>query len=201
MTEMEYGMLSREGGSIFFERWALWSVESEGELLVEPKYTMLVSNGEGGFLATTTEYWDDEPDGVYWIDAAGNVSATGVKTMSGLEQVSSGVDAGAFGGKTDVWLSGRAGAVGHSPAADFRRRFFRGLRGRFPVHGLRPARSDGKLGGDPKYEYLNYEAGGLIWRRKTKRPSAYWTRPRSRKSLQSQEKNCIVRAGRARTGL
>ena len=53
------------------------------EVLAEAAYTQLVSNGEGGFLALTTDCFDDQSDGLYRIDETGAVSATGVAGPTG----------------------------------------------------------------------------------------------------------------------
>ena len=51
-------------------------------MLTEPLYTQLVSNGAGGFLALTTDCFDDQSDGLYLVDAAGGQTATGVQTLA-----------------------------------------------------------------------------------------------------------------------
>ena len=62
-----------------------------GEALTEAAYTQLVSNGEGGFLALTTDCYDDISDGLYRIDEAGAASATGVQTLGELSWFSDGL--------------------------------------------------------------------------------------------------------------
>ena len=62
-----------------------------GEVLAEASYTQLVSNGAGGFLALTTDCFDDQGDGLYLIDTAGTVSATGVQTLGTLNWFSNGL--------------------------------------------------------------------------------------------------------------
>ena len=163
LTEMEYTMLSLDGGSILFLKEGFYgALTPEGELLVEPKYTMLVSNGEGGFLATTTEYWDDEPDGVYWIDAAGNVSATGVKTMSGLEQFHQGLMPALSAENQMYGYLDAQGQWAIRPQLTSAGAFS----GDYAVASLSTGYGlldrTGNWVVTPKYEYLNYEAGGLI---------------------------------------
>ncbi len=163
LTEMEYTMLSLDGGSILFLKDGSYgALTTDGELLVEPKYTMLVSNGEGGFLATTTEYWDDEPDGVYWIDAAGNVSATGVKTMSGLEQFHQGLMPALSAENQMYGYLDAQGQWAIRPQLTSAGAFS----GDYAVASLSTGYGlldrTGNWVVTPKYEYLNYEAGGLI---------------------------------------
>lgn len=42
--------------------------------------------GQGGFLALNTDCFDGQPDGLYLLDAQGNSTATGVKTVGMLDQ-------------------------------------------------------------------------------------------------------------------
>ena len=82
LSPVEYDTLLYEGGMIICGKDGLYGVLGlDGKVLIEPEYTSLIPNGEGGLLALKTDWWDDQPDGVYAIDASGAESATGVKTL------------------------------------------------------------------------------------------------------------------------
>ena len=83
-------------------------------MLAEAAYTQLVSNGEGGFLALTTDCFDDQSDGLYRIDETGAVSATGVQTLGTLNWFSDGLMPLILGGKQPLRLCGTPRASGPS---------------------------------------------------------------------------------------
>ena len=92
LTEQEYDMLALEDGVVVYTRGGLYgAMTTGGKMLAEPLYTQLVSNGAGGFLALTTDCFDDQSDGLYLVDAAGGQTATGVQTLGTLNWFSSGL--------------------------------------------------------------------------------------------------------------
>ena len=92
LSEQVYDMLALEDGVVVFTQNGLYgAMTTGGEVLAEAAYTQLVSNGEGGFLALTTDCFDDQSDGLYRIDETGAVSATGVQTLGALNWFSDGL--------------------------------------------------------------------------------------------------------------
>ena len=92
LSEQIYDMLALEDGVVVFTQDGLYgAMTTGGEVLAEAAYTQLVSNGEGGFLALTTDCFDDQSDGLYRIDETGAVSATGVQTLGTLNWFSDGL--------------------------------------------------------------------------------------------------------------
>ena len=82
-TVMEYTYFEFADGVILYEKDGKYgAMDANLTPLVPCEYTWLVPNGNGGFLAHTTDVWDDYPDGVYRIDETGYVSPTGVKVAS-----------------------------------------------------------------------------------------------------------------------
>lgn len=92
LTEQAYDMFFLEDGVALFTQNGLYgAMTTSGNVLVEASYTQLVSNGAGGFLAITTDCFDDQPDGLYLIDDEGNQTATGVRTLGTLNWFSGGM--------------------------------------------------------------------------------------------------------------
>ena len=92
LTGLAYNMLTLEDGVVVFTQDGRYgAMTTAGEVLAEASYTQLVSNGAGGFLALTTDCFDDQGDGLYLIDTAGTVSATGVQTLGTLNWFSNGL--------------------------------------------------------------------------------------------------------------
>ena len=82
-TPMEYAFFEFADGALLYEKGGKYgAMDASLSPVVPPEYTWLVPNGQGGFLAHTTDVWDDSPDGVYLIDETGYVSPTGVKVAS-----------------------------------------------------------------------------------------------------------------------
>ena len=68
LTEQVYDMLTYEDGVVLCWQDGLYgALSTDGEALTQAAYTQLVSNGEGGFLALTTDCFDDRSDGLYYI--------------------------------------------------------------------------------------------------------------------------------------
>lgn len=87
-----YDSLEAAGDALIYSISSRYGVMTRAaEALTPCEYTWIVDNGEGGFLALRTDIWDDSPDGVYYIDATGRESPTGVKVMSYLYEFSDGL--------------------------------------------------------------------------------------------------------------
>ncbi len=92
LTQQAYDMFSQDGDVVIFSQDGRYgAMRADGQVLFEAAYTQLVSNGEGGFLGLTTDCFDEEPDGLYSIDAQGNQTATGVRTLGALGRFEGGL--------------------------------------------------------------------------------------------------------------
>lgn len=92
LTDFSYGYLAALGDGICFELDGLYGVmDGSRNILVPCNYTSIVENGEGGYLALTTNPYDERADGVYYIDSTGNETATGTRVLYGLTGFSNGL--------------------------------------------------------------------------------------------------------------
>ncbi len=92
LTEPVYDYLYEENGMIYFTQNRLQGVmDRDLNVVVPAEYTALAPNGEGGYLALNSDPYDDRPDGVYFIDAQGAETATGVSVLYGLGVFSDGL--------------------------------------------------------------------------------------------------------------
>ena len=92
LTDFSYQYLTGMGDKICFEQEGLYGVMDTALNVVVPcNYTSIVENGEGGYLALTTNPYDERADGVYYIDPAGRESATGIRVLYGLTEFSGGL--------------------------------------------------------------------------------------------------------------
>ena len=81
LTEDVYELISvlDEDHLLFIQDGLMGVMDLSGQVVVDAEYTHLISNGAGGYLALRTDPYNEEPDGVYYIDENGRESATGVK--------------------------------------------------------------------------------------------------------------------------
>jgi len=105
LTDFSYEYLSDVGDKILFGQDGFYGVMDASLNVVVPcAYTSIVTNGEGAYLALTTDPYDDRADGVYYIDPQGNETATGTRILGGLK--------GFSGGLMPV-LSAESGRIGY----------------------------------------------------------------------------------------
>lgn len=92
LTDFSYTYLAALGDRICFEQDGLFGVMDRSLRVVVPcSYTSIVENGEGGYLALTTDPYDERADGVYYIDPSGRETATGIRIHYGLTGFSDGL--------------------------------------------------------------------------------------------------------------
>lgn len=92
LTDATYDYLLQENGLIRYQKNGLQGVmDRELKSVVPCRYTMLVPNGEGGYLGIDGVPYDDEPDGVYYVDGTGKESPTGALVLSGLGEFAEGL--------------------------------------------------------------------------------------------------------------
>ncbi len=112
LSDFSYEYLTDMGDKICFGQDGFYGVMDTSQNVVVPcAYTSIVSNGEGGYLALTSDPYDDRADGVYYIAPDGNVTATGIRILGGLSEFS--------GGLMPV-LSAESGRIGYlNPNGDW----------------------------------------------------------------------------------
>jgi len=93
LTDFEYRRIERAGDGFFrCLKDDLWGViDGENRVVLPFEYTSLISNGEGGYLALRTPPYNESPNGIYYINAAGEETATGVKIRYDLYQMDGGL--------------------------------------------------------------------------------------------------------------
>jgi hypothetical protein len=92
LRDFSYEYLAEIGDKICFEQDGFFGVMDQQQRVIVPcQYTSIVSNGEGGYLALTTNPYDERADGVYYIDPDGNETATGIRVLYGLTDFSGGL--------------------------------------------------------------------------------------------------------------
>ena len=73
------------GDAIIFRRGGLYgAMDAAGGVVLEPVWTQLASNGEGGFLALDGDPLDERPDEIVVVEPGAEPIRTGVLTASGL---------------------------------------------------------------------------------------------------------------------
>lgn len=104
----QYVALDADGQRLDDQRYTYFTVEQDGSILclkdglygvqdrqmnqlIPCQYTALVPNGEGGYLALTTDPYDERADGVYYLNERGEESATGIRILYGLAAFSEGL--------------------------------------------------------------------------------------------------------------
>ncbi len=92
LTDFSYQYLAGMGDRICFGQDGQFGVMDASLNVVVPcAYTSIVDNGEGGYLALTTNPYDERADGVYYIDPDGKENATGIRVLYGLADFSEGL--------------------------------------------------------------------------------------------------------------
>lgn len=159
LTEQSYEMFTLEGGHVLFMQGGLYGVMSPaGDVLIEPQYTQLVAS-DAGFLALTTDCYDEEPDGLYEIGADLSVTATGVKTLGALAGFSEGLLPLI---SAENSLFGYVDASGQwviRPQFAYAGPFYRGRAVASLSSGFGLIDQTGNWVLTPKYETLSYEGG------------------------------------------
>ena len=112
LSDFSYEYLTDVGDKVLFGQEGFYGVMDASQNVIVPcAYTSIVSNGEGGYLALTSDPFDDRADGVYFIDPDGNETATGIRVVGGLSDFSGGLMAA---------LSAESGRTGYlSPRGDW----------------------------------------------------------------------------------
>jgi hypothetical protein len=92
LTDFSYEYLTQMGDKFCFEQDGFYGVMDASQQVIVPcQYTSIVENGEGGYLALTTNPYDERADGVYYIDSSGAETATGIRILYGLTEFSNGL--------------------------------------------------------------------------------------------------------------
>ncbi len=80
LTDHKYMMLEYEDSAIMFiEDERMGVMDLQGNILIEPIYTYMLSCGDGSYLALRTNPYDDSADMIYKVLADGRETAAGTK--------------------------------------------------------------------------------------------------------------------------
>lgn len=86
-----FGMIDDAGDALVYRQGGLYgAMDAAGSVLLRPRWTQLVWDGAGGWLALDGDPLDDLPDEVIHLDGSGAARRTGVATASGLAPVEGG---------------------------------------------------------------------------------------------------------------
>ena len=91
LSEDRFAMIRDAGDCLIYRQGDRFgAMDAGGEALLEPVWTQLVSDGEGGFLALNGDPLDDQPDELLHIEAGGGARTTGAHVLGGLADVADG---------------------------------------------------------------------------------------------------------------
>lgn len=92
LSDPVYSALYQDGQLVrYVQNWLYGVMDFSLNPIIQCKYSLLVPNGEGGYIGLTGELYDDEPDGVWYIDLMGNEIATGVRVLGSIGEFSDGL--------------------------------------------------------------------------------------------------------------
>jgi len=92
LTEFEYQSFEYCGGVLIFMRKGYCgAMDTDGSILIEAAYTMLIPTGDGTYLAQKTNPYDDLADIVYRIEADGSEQASPARISGGMSPMSEGL--------------------------------------------------------------------------------------------------------------
>ena len=91
LGEVEFSMIDDNGEALVFNSHQSYgAMDAEGVMLLEPRFTQLTSDGQGGWLALETDPLDEQTDEILHIDGKGEIKQTGVYCAGSLERFSDG---------------------------------------------------------------------------------------------------------------
>lgn len=127
IVDAQFSMIDDNGESLVFSNGHLFgAMSSEGEILLEARWTQLTPNGSGGWLALTGDPLDEQADEVIQIDGTGTEKKTGVYCTGGLSRISDGrmpfMDPEGLYGALDA-----SGAIAVSPVWQYMSAYSNGL--------------------------------------------------------------------------
>ena len=80
LTGYEYMMIEPVGsGLMFMKNERLGVMDAQGNILIKPEYTYMVSCGDGSYLSLRSNPYDDSADTVYHVSADGSERSTSNK--------------------------------------------------------------------------------------------------------------------------
>ena len=127
IVDAQFSMIDDNGESLVFSNGHLFgAMSSEGDILLEARWTQLTPNGSGGWLALTGDPLDEQADEVIQIDGTGTEKKTGVYCTGGLSRISDGrmpfMDPEGLYGALDA-----SGAIAVSPVWQYMGAYSNGL--------------------------------------------------------------------------
>lgn len=88
LGEATFAMIDDAGDCLIYRAGKLYgAMDDAGRVLLDAKWTQLVSDGAGGWLALDADPWDESPDTILRVDANGEATPTGVETTAGLSKL------------------------------------------------------------------------------------------------------------------
>ena len=91
MSAVVFSMIDDTGASLRYRSGGLYgAMSASGETLLQPRWTQLVPDGKGGWLALESDPLDEQPDEIIHIEASGLEKQTGVYCSDGLGDVAGG---------------------------------------------------------------------------------------------------------------
>lgn len=89
LGDVSFSMIDDTGNMLVYRTGHLFGVMNDaGEVLMEPGWTQLTPDGQGGWMALKSDPLDEQPDEIMHIDGTGAVKQTGVYCSGGLSPVS-----------------------------------------------------------------------------------------------------------------
>ena len=86
-----FSMIDDAGDCLVFRQDGLYgAMDGAGDVILEPQWTQLACDGEGGWLALDGDPLDEQSDGILHISPDGVATATEAYTANGLSRVSCG---------------------------------------------------------------------------------------------------------------
>ena len=91
LSDVVFSMIDDTGEALRYRSGSLYgAMSASGETLLQPRWTQLVPDGNGGWLALESDPLDEQSDEVIHIDASGLVKQTGVYCIDGLGDLAGG---------------------------------------------------------------------------------------------------------------
>ena len=88
LGDAEFAMIDDAGDCLIYRVGRLYgALDMTGNPALPARWTQLVSDGAGGWLALNTDPLDEAPDNIYHIDIFGNAVDTGASTLNGLSRL------------------------------------------------------------------------------------------------------------------
>lgn len=164
LGEETYEDMYLDGGMLLYRKGGRYGVmDTERNVVYEPQFTRIVSNGEGGFLAIRTDPDDETADGVYLLDGKGGESTTGTTIVYGLNAFSGGLSAAVSPSTKRTGYLDAQGVWAISPQYAYAARFVGTLAVAAADSGVGVIDLSGNWAVSPKYESVSLSPGNGVF--------------------------------------